>query len=491
MAVGATRMRVARQLLVESVFVALLAGGLALVLSLWAFQSFQLLLPEGSIGVVLGASLDYRVLGFTLLASLTAGILFGLAPAWQMSRPDLIAPLKSQESGGDYGSARVRNVLVAAQFALAVVLLISAGLFVKGLYRARTLDPGFETQRMAIFETELSIYGYSMERTRKFIDEFIARVGALPGVESVCASRFPALSFSSSETEATPIRDDLSSGERMRVGVNLIGPNYFKTVGIPLAAGREFTPDDNRNSKRVVIINETLARAYGSPQAAVGKLISGGPGESAEIVGVVKDSKYWSLGEENVAFAYMALAQSPSRELAFSVRTAGDAEMMLKPIADEIRAINGDLALSTLRTIQEQTRQSLAAARASAILFMVLGGLALLLAVIGVYGVVAYSVARRQLEIGVRMALGSQPGQLVLLLVRRGLRLVAIGAAVGIAAAIAVTRFLAPLLGGLSPTDVQVFIAVPLVLLAVAFLAIYVPARKATRVDPMVVLRYE
>jgi ABC-type antimicrobial peptide transport system permease subunit len=173
------------------------------------------------------------------------------------------------------------------------------------------------------------------------------------------------------------------------------------------------------------------------------------------------------------------------------MRTTGDAETMLKPIADEIRASNGDLALSTLRTIQEQTRQSLAAARASAILFMVLGGLALVLAVVGVYGVVAYSVARRQLEIGVRMALGSQPGQLVLLLVRRGLRLVAIGAAVGIAAAVGVTRFLAPLLGGLSPTDVQVFIVVPLVLLAVAFLAIYLPARKATRVDPMVVLRYE
>jgi predicted permease len=292
-------------------------------------------------------------------------------------------------------------------------------------------------------------------------------------------------------TQATPINEDLSSGPAIVVGVNIVGPKYFATVGIPMAAGREFTAQDDRASKRVVIVNETLARHYGGSQAAIGKLISTGGGESAEIVGVATDTKYWSLGERDVAFGYVPLAQSPSRELAFSVRTKGDPAAMLKPIAEQIRLLNSDLALSTLRTIKEQTRQSLFVARVSAVLFMVLGGLALVLAVIGVYGVVSYSVTRRQLEIGVRMALGAQPRDLILLLVRRGLRLVAIGAAVGIGAALAVTRYLAPLLSGASPTDLQVYVAVPLLLLAVAWLAIYLPARKATRVDPMVVLRYE
>jgi predicted permease len=491
MAVGASRARIVRQLLVESVFIALLAGAAALLLSLWAVGLFQYLLPEGAVGIVLGPSLDLRVLTFALLVSVAAGILFGMAPAWQMSRPDLIAPLKSQDAGGDYGSARVRNVLVAAQFALAVVLLISAGLFVRGLRRAQTLDPGFETERLAIFETELSIYGYSMERTRQFVQEFQTRVGSLPGVEAVSVSRFPPLSRSRSIGRATPVADDLSSGESIEVGINLVGPGYFQALGIPLVAGRDFTTKDSLLSRRVTIINETLARRYGRSEAAVGKLISAGPGETAEIVGVVQDSKYWTLGEEHVAFGYLPLAQSPTRELTFCVRTSAPGDEMLAPIANAIRGINPDLALSTLVSVREHTRRSMLPARVSAILFGVLGALALLLAVIGVYGVVSYSVARRQLEIGVRMALGAQPRDLILLLVRRGLRLVAIGGAVGIAAALGVTRFLAPLLSGASPTDWQVFVLVPIILLGVAWLAIYWPARKATRVDPMVVLRYE
>ncbi|MBI2824090.1 MAG: ABC transporter permease [Planctomycetia bacterium] len=491
MAIGASRWRIVRQLLVESVFVAILAGGLALLLTLWAFELYKVLLPDGPRGIVLGSSLDYRVLAFTLLASVVAGILFGLAPAWQMSRPDLIAPLKSQEPGGDFGSARVRNVLVAAQFALAVVLMISAGLFVRGLRRAQTLDPGFETERMVIFDTDLTIYGYSMQRTNQFVDDFLKRIGELPGVESVSVSRFPPLSRSSSNTGMTPIGEDLTAGASVMVGLNWAAPGYFDTVGIPFVAGRDFNTKDSRLSKRVVIINESLARRFGGAKEALGKMASGGPGESVEIVGVVKDSKYWSFGEEDVDFVYLAIAQTPTRELAFCIRTNGDADAMLTPIASAIRSFNNDLALSPLRTIQEHTRQSLAPARMSAILFAVMGGLALLLAVIGVYGVVSYSVTRRQLEIGVRMALGGQPRDLIALLVRRGLRLVAIGAAAGICAAFGVTRFLAPLLNGGSPTDWQVFLFVPLVLVAVAWLAIYLPARKATRVDPMVVLRYE
>ena len=245
MAVGATRLRIVRQLLVESVFVSLLAGALALLLSLWAFELYRVLLPaEWVRGIVLGSSIDYRVLAFTLAASLAAGILFGLAPAWQMSRLDLIAPLKSQDAGGDYGSARVRNALVAVQFALAVVLLITAGLFVKGLRRAQTLDPGFETDRMVIFDTELSIYGYSMDRTGQLIEEFRKHVGGLDGVQAVSVSRFPPLSTSRSMTDAVPIEEDLSSGERIRVGMNVVGPGYFETIGVPFVAGNDFRGEE-------------------------------------------------------------------------------------------------------------------------------------------------------------------------------------------------------------------------------------------------------
>jgi macrolide transport system ATP-binding/permease protein len=493
MAVGASRLRIFRQLLIESVFLALVAGGVALLLALWAFELYKVLLPaEWLSGIVLGSSLDYRVFAFTLLASLAAGILFGLAPAWQMSRPDLIAPLKSQDPGGDYGSARVRNVLVAAQFALAVVLLISAGLFVSGLMRAQTLDPGFEREHMLVFETQLNLYGLSVQKSIQFVDDFVNRVGDLKGVEHVSVSRFPPLSFhGGSRTGITPIGDDLTSGTSIPVGQNNVAPGYFKTIGIPLLAGRDFTAADTSKTRPVTIINETLARHFGGNQAAIGKLVTGGGKESPEIVGVVADSKYWSLGEKDVDFVYWSLVQQPSRELTFCIRTAGSPEPLADKVAEQIRAINPDVALSTLRTIRGHTYNSLQPARLSAILFLAFGGLALLLAVIGVYGVVAYSVTRRKLEIGVRMALGSQPRDLVALLVRRGLRLVAIGALVGIVAALSVTRFLTPLLSGESPTDWKVFLGVPVLLMAVAWLAIYLPARKATRVDPMVVLRYE
>jgi predicted permease len=464
---------------------------LALLLTLWGFGFYRYLLPEGAGGVVLGSRLDWRVLAFAVAVSVAAGVLFGLAPAWQMSRPDLIAPLKNQDPGGDFGSTRIRNVLVAAQFALAIVLLISAGLFVKGLRRAQTLDPGFETERMVIFETELSIYGYSMQRTAKFIQEFREQVAQIPGVVSVSASRFPPLSGSRSITGISPVGEDLSGGSQIEVGMNNVGPGYFDAIGVPIVAGRDFTPKDSILSARVAIINETLARHFGGSQAAVGKTVSGGPGETAEIVGVVKDSKYWSFGEHDVNFGFLPLAQVPGRELAFCIRTSGDAEAMLAPITQKIQSLDDSLALSTLRTVQQHTYRSLLPARISATLFSILEGLALTLAIIGVYGVVSYSITRRQLEIGVRMALGSQPRDLILLLMRRGLRLVAIGAAVGIAAALAVTRFLAPLLSGASPTDWQVYVFVPLLLLAVASFAIFWPARKATRVDPNVVLRYE
>ncbi len=492
MALGASRWRVFRQLLVESIFMAALAGGLALIMSLWAFEAIRYLIPASARDmVILSSSLDYRLLGFTLLVSLVAGVLFGIAPAWQMSRPDLLTPLKSQEAGGDYGSARLRNILVAAQFSMAVVLLICAGLFVKGLRRAQVLDPGFETKRMVLFDTELSLYGYSSEQSLKFVKDFRERVAKVPGVVSVSASRFPPLAESSSNTMASPINEDLSTGKPIDVSMNWIAPGYFDTTGIELVAGRDFTADDKRGAKAVIIVNETLAEHFGGGEKALGRLIGSVSGESAEIIGVAKDSKYRSLGEEGVAFAYIPIEQSPSRELAFCMRLEGDAAPMIAPISDEIRALNPDLALSRVRTMQEQTRSMLWPARLSAVLFMVFGALALLLAVVGIYGVVSYSVARRQLEIGVRMALGGQPRDLVVLLVKRGLRLVVVGAALGIGVAFAVTRFLAPLLSGLNPADAQVFVGVPLLLLAVAGIAIYLPARKATRVDPMVVLRYE
>jgi len=492
MSVGASRWRVFRQLLVESVFMAVVAGGFALILSLWAFEGIRYLIPANVRDqVIFGSSLDYRMLAFTLMVSMLAGVLFGITPAWQMSKPDLLAPLKSQEAGGDYGSARLRNILVTAQFAMAIVLLICAGLFVKGLRRAQALDPGFEAKNMVIFDTELNLYGYSTEQSLRFVNEFRDRMAKVPGVIAVSASRFPPLSNANSNSRATPINEDLSTGVSFEVSMNWLAPGYLEATGIPLIAGRDFTPEDKRGAKAVIIVNETMAKYFGGTEKAVGRLVSGFAGESAEIVGVARDSKYNSLGEEGVVFAYIPLEQQPTRELAFCMRTEGDAAAMIAPISAEIRAMNPDLAISAVRTMQQQTQRLLWPARVTAILFTVLGGLALVLAVVGIYGVVSYSVARRQLEIGVRMALGGQPRDLVVLLVKRGLRLVAIGAALGIGIAFAVTTFLAPLLSGLSPQDPQVFVLVPALLLAVAGTAIYLPARKATRVDPMVVLRYE
>jgi putative ABC transport system permease protein len=258
-----------------------------------------------------------------------------------------------------------------------------------------------------------------------------------------------------------------------------------------MVAGRDFTPRDVRESPAVIVVNETMARRFGGNQEAIGKLLSLGPGNALTIVGVVRDSKYWSLGESDESFAYFPWMQAPTHELTFCMRTSGDATAMLESLANEIRAIDRDLALSGLQSMGQLAQRTLWPARIAAILFAALGCLALVLAVCGVYGVVSYSMTRRRLEIGVRTALGGDPRQIVWYLVRRGLRVVIAGALVGVGMALWLTRYLSGYLSGASPTDLTVYLVVPVALVAVAGAAIYVPARKAAGVDPMVVLRYE
>jgi putative ABC transport system permease protein len=492
MAIGASRLRIVQQLLVEGILMALIAGGAALLLTLWAFDLYRFFLPERTAEyIALGSCLDYKLLTFTLFVSVLTGILFGLAPALQISRPDLIAALKNQDGSGDHRGTRLRNVFVVAQFSMAILLSICAGLFVKGLRHASTLDPGFESQRMVIFETDLSLYGYSTEAAAAFTRQLIERLTKVEGVTAVSVSRFPPLSDQRSMTRAVPIAEDMTSQDGVLVGVNDVGTSYFKALGIGLVGGREFMPADDRGAKQVVVVNETLARRLWPGEDAVGKTLMLGFGEAHEVIGIARDSKYWTLGEQDVAFVYFPIAQVPSREIALCLRTDGDPDPIVAKIGQQIAALNSDLALSNLRTIQQQTYRALWPARVATILFTFLGGLAILLSVIGVYGVVSYSVTRRRLEIGIRLALGGQPRDLVLLLVRQGLKLVAVGTVLGMVLASGTTHFLAPLLNGVSPTDLQVFCVVPLLLLGVAWLANYFPARRATQVDPMVVLRYE
>lgn len=495
LALGASRGRVIGQLLIENVLVALLAGGVALLLTLWTFDLIVALLPEVDFHVSLGSCLDHRVLGFALAVSVLTGVLFGLAPALQIARPDLIAALKDQDAGGGaaFRGTRMRNLFVVAQFAMALLLLIVAGLFVKGLRHARAIDPGFDAGQLLVLPVDLSRHGYKEESRRKFFDELFARLGRLPGVEAAAVARFAPLSLDGSFTAVAPVRADFSSGERVRVGLNPVSPGYFATMGIAVVGGREFLPGDNRGSPRVVVINETLARTCWPDEEAVGKslMLGGVGGDALEIVGVVRDIKYQQLGEEPQPFLYRSLVQFPHSENVIHVRTAGEPAEVLDAVRQEIEALNADLPLSGLVTMREHMRLALWPATVAAGVFGVLGGLALLLAVISVFGVVSYSVTRRRREIGIRLALGGPPRDLVLLLVRQGLTCVGIGMVLGVAVALGVTRFLKGWLNGVSPTDAETFVGVPLVLAVVAFLAIYWPARRATRIDPMIVLRYE
>ena len=507
LAIGATRWRIMRQLLTESVLLATFGGVLGLLLAWWTTSTLRAINPPpGALPLIPQFSMDLRVLLFTLVLSMVAGIIFGMAPALKISRPTIIPALKDEAWGPrDQRSIfNLRNLLVVTQVALSVVLLIGAGLFLRSLRHAQAIDPAFDTDRIVTVPLNINLLRYTRTQGREFYRQAVERVQAIPGVEAVSIARNLPLGGGSS-VRSLLIEGRQGSDNQFRsdgtaptdssdsVNVNVVGPNYFQTLGIPLLRGRDFNVQDAEDRPSVVVVNEAFVRKHFPNEEVLGKRLSfnAARGPFREIVGVVRDSKYISLSEAPTPFVFLPLQQNHETGMALLVRTTGNPANILGSVRQEVRALEPNLPVANPLSLNEFIGNTLYAARVGAILVGVFAILALVLASIGLYGVMSFAVAQRTREMGIRMALGAQAGDVFRLVLRHAAGLIVAGILVGVAVAFAVTRLLTSFLYGVSATDRITFVVIPIVLAIVALIACYVPARRATKVDPLIALKYE
>jgi len=492
-ALGAGRPRLIRQWMTESVLLGIAGGAVGLILALWANQLLTSYL-KSTLLAGLDFGLDYRVLVFTLIVSVAAGIVFGIAPAIQSSRLNIVTALKTEDPLQVPGAhrSRLRNMFVTAQVTLSVVLLVGAGLFIRALQRASTIDPGFNVERALTVPINLTLLRYNEPKGQAFYSDLLARVRQQPGVEDASLVRFPQLGFSFAQFQVFT-QGSGPNDEGMSVGFNVVGPGFFKTMGTPVLRGREFTEADRKGSPGTVVINETLAARLWPGEDPLGRRISvaGPEGPFLEVIGVVRDSKDRSLGEAAHPYVYQHLLQSYDPKMTLVVRTAGEPQAITPIIREQIRALDANLPVADVKTLQAQLDLSLFPSRVAAWTLGGFGALALLLAGLGIYGVVSYTVAQRTREIGVRMALGAKEKDVLGLVLWDGVIVIVAGLAIGLLLAAISTRLIAGFLYGVEAMDPLTFVGVPLILGIVALGASYLPARRATKVDPLVALRYE
>jgi len=493
LALGANRWQLIRQLLTESILLSMLGGMLGLVLALWINDFVAKIQLPTDVALTFDLRIDWRVMLFALGASLVTGVLFGLLPALQSTRPNLVPALKDDASASGFRRAWLRNALVVAQMALSVLLLICAGLIVRSLQAAQLLRPGFNPENAVAMTFDVGLQGYDEARGRAFHQQVLERVRSLSGVKSASlASMIPlSLNFSNSTIyiEGQP---ETSSAKMPLAVTNYVMPEYFATMGIALR-GRDFNEQDKEKESRVAIVNETFVRRFWPGQNGIGKRFNfSGPKDPLwEIVGVAADGKYESLGEEPKIAFYRPMTRDYVTWTSLVARTVGDPQPIIGAIRGEIRKLDATLPISGVKTLQEHMNVPLFPARVAATVLGSFGILALILAAIGIYGVMSYAVSQRTREIGIRMALGALKRDVLKMVIGQGLQLVVIGVAIGLIAALALTRFLSVLLYGVSPTDVVTFVAIPVLLALVALLASFIPAQRAAKVDPIKALRYE
>jgi len=494
MALGASRSRLIRQLLTESVLLSLVGGSIGLLLALWGVDLLIALAPE-SLQSIKNVGMDSYVLAFTLAVSLVTGVIFGLAPALQASKPDLNESLKEGgRTSADSRRNRFRSLLVVSEVALSLVLLIGAGLMVMSFSRLLQVSPGFNPDNVLTVGLSLPDSKYKEDQYAAFYKQVLDRVGALPGVESAAA--ITNLPFGDGNISLTFRRTDgppMLPSEQPASIVHASSPGYFQTMGIPLLKGRDFTEQDTEKSPGVLIINEAMARQHFQGEDPIGKTMIIGYGDPVprEIIGVVGDVKHVGLANDARVELYAPHAQTPWSFITLVVRSTSDTAGLLTMIRREVQAVDKDQPVANVRTMRERVSNSIAQPRFYTMLLGVFAAVALVLAAVGVYGVMSYSVTQRTREIGIRMALGANRRDIVKLVIRQGMMPAIIGVAIGVAAAFALTRLMASLLFAVSATDPVTFAAISLLLAAVALVACYIPARRATRVDPMIALRYE
>ncbi len=496
-ALGAGRFRLIRQFLTESLVLSFLAAGCGILVAIWSLDLLRALKPD-SIPDVNNIHLDLHVLGFLLAISFLVGIVLGIAPAWHASKLRLNESLKESGGAGLGGTSggNLRNVLVVAEIALSLVLLVGAGLLIRSFARLLSVDPGYDPSHLLTFQISLPDSRYPKSpQVVAFYREALDRIRACPGVQSVAISN--TLPPSGGETDAAFYVEGhkpSNLNEAPDTIYDPISPDYFQTLKTPLIAGRYFTEQENNDQSKAVIINETMAREFFGGREAVGKRMNAeayGISGWLEVVGVVADQRFFGWDNDRYPATYFPYDLSPVKGMAFVVRTKIDPMSVSSSVRQAIWSIDKDLPFTEVQTMDQRLSQSFAGRRFHMILLGVFAGLALVLSLVGIYGVMSYSVAQRTREIGVRLALGAERRHVLRLVLGQGLFLTLIGAAAGLAGAFALTRFMASLLYGVHATDAATFALVPLLLIGIALLACYIPARRATKVNPLVALRYE
>ena len=498
MAVGAGRWRLVRQFLVESLTLSLIGGAVGLLVAAWTTQALVGSIPESIGAVGLSATLDVRLLIFTLALSVLTGLLFGVMPALKATRLNLESTLREQGSSvsGGLSQVRFRKGLVVSQVVLTTVLLVGAGLFARSLNNLKQLDLGLRADHLVTFSIAPELNGYSPERTIALFDQLHQNLSALPGVESVSESAISAFTNTNSSSNITVDGYQANEGEEMDVGQNWIGPAYFSTMGIPLVEGREFGSSDAANSPKVAIINEAMVRRFFANRSPIGSKFTFGAGDKVrpdiEIVGVVKDSKHAKVRDKVGPFVCLPYSQFKTiGEISFYVKTKQEVGAMAAATRREVQRLDGNLPVFGLKTLEGQIDESLFSDKFLTFLSMCFALLAALLASIGLYGVMAYTVTRRTREIGIRVALGATRGMVSWLILREVVVLAVIGLLVGLPAAYGLGRFTESLLFGVKVSDPLVFVGAGLLLTVATLLGGYLPARKAASIDPLVALRCE
>jgi len=481
-------------MLIECILLSLIGGAAGLAIAyagrtvLWSFR------PPFIQADSIDLSLDSNVLIFTLGISLLTGVLFGVAPAFKASVPNLADTLKLGGRGGSigWGRNRLRSLLVVSEIALSLVALVGAGLFVRSMRDAQKMDPGFEPKNLFMLAFDLGALHYDEGHGQQFLRAVVERANATPGVKAAAvASNFPLgggfarTVFPEGEDESTGYRGTLTQLDDITTG-------YFDALRIPLVRGRVFTDADRKETTPVAIINEAMAKKFWPNQEAIGKRFHFfGDTMLREVVGIARNSTVNAIGEDPVPLVYLPVAQDYAPAATLQVQTTGKPEPVIAGVRAQIQSLEPNLAITNVQTIGEIIDQGLWAPEMGAALLTVFGGLAMVLAAVGVYGVLAYSVTQQTREIGIRMAMGAERRDVLGLVVGQGLKLTGAGLALGILVALGLTRQLSSLLFNVSAYDPLTYAGVTVILVSVALLACYIPARRATRVDPLVALRYE